>query len=296
MTRTVDTVGSQQPLAAMGGRGAGAAPVAATVALLGAGKMAEALIAGWLRTGTLTPGQIRAANRRDRDRLRELTTRYGIATPAGKAELLDGADVVILAVKPADAATAMAEAAPLLTGRELVVSVMAGVQLARLQAGLAGHPHLVRAMPNTSCSLAAGTTALCPAPGCAPARMDLARQLFDPLGVTIDVIEDLFDAVTAVSGSGPAYVYLLAEAVMDAARTLGLSDEAARLLTAQTILGAGRMLLDEGADPVELRRRVTSPGGTTAAALSVLEQAGVAARVQEAVRRAAARSAELARS
>nr|MBO2508224.1 pyrroline-5-carboxylate reductase [Bacillota bacterium] len=161
-------------------------------------------------------------------------------------------------------------------------------------AGLGGHPRVGGAMPNTSCSLGAGATALCPGRDVPAEAMETARRLFDPLGVTVDITEDLFDAVTAVSGSGPAYVYLLAEAVIEAARSLGLTDEAARLLTAQTILGAGRMLLAEDADPRELRRRVTSPGGTTAAALAVLEQAGVVARVHEAVRRAAARSAELA--
>lgn len=266
-----------------------------TVALLGAGKMAEALIMGWLETGTLAPGQIRAGNRRDRDRLEDLAGRYGIETTDRKSRLLAGADVVVLAVKPADAPAAMAEAAPFLTRCQLVVSVMAGVPLASLQEGLGGHPSVVRAMPNTSCSLGAGATALCPAPGCAPEAVSLARRLFDPLGVTVDITEDLFDAVTAVSGSGPAYVYLLAEAVISAAQALGLAGDAARLLTAQTILGAGRMLLADDADPAELRRRVTSPGGTTAAALAVLDQAGVAAWLHEAVRRAAARSAELAR-
>ncbi|HEX6989202.1 MAG TPA: pyrroline-5-carboxylate reductase [Bacillota bacterium] len=296
MTRTVDMPAFGPEARAGRVEDGGAAMDGVTVTLVGAGKMAEALIAGWLRTATLTPRQIRAGNRRDRRRLRRLAGRYGVVTATRKARLLDGADVVVLAVKPADAAAAMAEAAPYLTRRQVVVSVMAGVRLARLAEGLGGHRNLVRAMPNTSCSLAAGATALCPGPDCDPHAVDLARRLFDPLGVTVDVSEDLFDAVTAVSGSGPAYVYLLAEAVIDAARALGLSDQAARLLTAQTILGAGRMLLGEGADPAELRRRVTSPGGTTAAALAVLEEAGTAAQLHQAVQQAAARSAELAHS
>src|SRR5690606_29701680 len=150
-------------------------------------------------------------NRRDRRRLGDLASRYGVVTASEKARLLDGAQVVVLAVKPVDAAAAMAEALPFLSGSEMMVSVLAGVRLARLAEGLSGHRNLVRAMPNTSCSLAAGATALCPGPECDPGAVDLVRRLFNPLGVTVDISEDLFDAVTAVSGSGPAYVYLLAE-------------------------------------------------------------------------------------
>ncbi|HEY8552086.1 MAG TPA: pyrroline-5-carboxylate reductase [Thermaerobacter sp.] len=264
-----------------------------TVALIGAGKMAECLIAGWIEAG-LDPQAIAVTNRRNDRRLAELADRYGVRTHRDKAVVLHGARVVVMAVKPVDMAAALDQVAPHLDPGVAVVSVAAGIRLAAMARRLPGQPHLVRAMPNTASRLRQAVTALCAARTCSPAAFARVRWLFDQVGTTVEVGEEAFDAVTALSGSGPAYVYLLVEAMLEAARDLGLPDGVARDLAVGTVVGAGSMLRHTGLPPAELRRQVTSPNGTTAAAIAVLEEMDVPAAVRRAVNRAAARSAELA--
>ncbi|HEY8488786.1 MAG TPA: pyrroline-5-carboxylate reductase [Thermaerobacter sp.] len=263
------------------------------VALIGAGKMAECLIAGWIAAG-LDPQSLAVTNRRNDQRLAELAGRYGIRTHRDKAAVLAGAQVVVMAVKPADMATALEQVAPHLEAGAAVVSVAAGIRLQDLAQRLPGHPDLVRAMPNTASRLRQSVTALCAGPACSRRAFDRVRDLFQRVGATVEVGEEAFDAVTALSGSGPAYIYLLVEAMLAAAQDLGLPAEVARELAVWTVVGAGSMLRETGLPPEELRRQVTSPNGTTAAALAVLEEMAVPAAVRRAVSRAAARSAELA--
>lgn len=264
------------------------------IALIGAGKMAECLIAGWLASGRVAPDQIAVTNRRNDERLQELQATYGVRTHREKKEVLAGASVVVVAVKPGDMAEALRQLSPWLAPGTTVVSVAAGVRLAAMSALLPQTRSLVRAMPNTASRLRQSVTALCRGEHCPAEDFYRVRELFDLVGATVEVGEDDFDAVTALSGSGPAYVYLLVEAMLEAARDLGLPEPVARELTVWTVLGAGHMLRHTGLAPAELRRQVTSPNGTTAAALAVLEEMNVPAAVRRAVNRAAARAAELA--
>ena len=266
---------------------------AVPVALVGAGKMAECLIAGWVAAG-IAPEQIAVTNRRNDRRLEELAGRYGVRVAREKRQVLEGARVVVAAVKPADMADALRQAAPWLAPEVTVVSVAAGVRLDALARLLPGIPNLVRAMPNTASRLRQSVTALCAGGACHREAFAAVRGLFDLVGATVEIGEEAFDAVTALSGSGPAYVYLLVEAMLEAARDLGLPDAVARELAVGTVLGAGSMLRHTGLPPAELRRQVTSPNGTTAAALAVLEEMNMPAAVRRAVNRAAARAAELA--
>ncbi|EKP95669.1 pyrroline-5-carboxylate reductase [Thermaerobacter subterraneus] len=263
------------------------------VALIGAGKMAECLIAGWVDAG-FDPQALAVTNRRNDQRLAELAARYGVRAERDKGAVLAGAQVVLMAVKPADMAVALEQVAPYLDPGAVVVSVAAGIRLEDMARRLPGRRHLVRAMPNTASRLRQSVTALCAAPGCSEEAFARVRRLFDLVGATVEVDESAFDAVTALSGSGPAYVYLLVEAMLTAAHELGLPAEVARQLAVWTVVGAGSMLRDTGLPPEELRRQVTSPNGTTAAALAVLEEMAVPDAVRRAVHRAAARSAELA--
>lgn len=268
--------------------------VAERIAVLGAGRMAEALVAGWTAAG-VPPAAIAVTNRSDDARLARLAERYGVRVTRDRRSLVHGASVLVVAVKPADVPAALAPVRERLAPDVTVVSVAAGVRLRALRALLGDGPGVVRAMPNTACRVRQAATALAAEDGDGPA-LERARRLFAPLGAVVTVPEEQLDAVTALSGSGPAYVYLLAEAMEAAARDLGLDPAVARQLVAATILGAGRMLLEEGADPAALRAQVTSPRGTTAAALEVLMgEADLPGAVRRAVLRAAARAAELAR-
>lgn len=264
-----------------------------SIALIGAGKMAECLVAGWI-SGGIDAKQIAVTNRRNDARLQELAERYGVRTSRHKQEVLAGATVVIMAVKPPDMAVALEQVRPWLEPEASVVSVAAGVRLTTMARLLPGTRNLVRAMPNTASRLRQAVTALARGPRCTVDSFAAVRHLFDVVGATVEVNEEAFDAVTAVSGSGPAYVYLLVEALLDAAKDLGLSEAVARELAVWTVLGAGSMLRETGLPPAELRQQVTSPNGTTAAAVAVLEEMNMPAAVRRAVHRAAARAAELA--
>lgn len=265
----------------------------ATIGFIGAGNMAEALIAGWRQAGV--PGTaLRACNYSDRARLARLADQYGISVSANKEAVVVGVDLVVLAVKPVNAAVATAELAPLLSPNTTVVSVMAGIPLADLRQGLGGHRRLLRAMPNTGCRVGQGVTALCAAADCDDTAVNLARDLFGQVGTAVMVEEAWFDAVTAVSGSGPAYVYLLVEAMIDAGISLGLPADVARTLAVDTVIGAGAMLAVTDRHPSALRNEVVSPGGTTAAALRVMEDGNVPTTLRRAVQRAAERAGELA--
>jgi pyrroline-5-carboxylate reductase len=265
-----------------------------SVALIGAGNMAEALLRGLLGTGTLAPHRCIVANKRNDERLGRLAAQWGVRTTRDKGRLMREGDVVILAVKPHDVPEVLGEIAPHARPRHLVVSVAAGVSLDTIERWLHGVP-AVRTMPNTSTAVNASATALCAGRWAGGSHLEIARAMFEAVGRVVVVPEPLFDAVTGLSGSGPAYVYLLAEAMVEAGMRAGLDRETALDLVSQTVLGAGKMLAETGQDPAALRARVTSPNGTTMAGVRALEERGFPDAVREAVGRATARSRELRR-
>jgi pyrroline-5-carboxylate reductase len=262
------------------------------IGFIGAGNMAEALIGG-LRDAGLDGRQIVATNRSRRERLEHLKTAWGITTTVSKAEVSAAADTLVLAMKPADLDQAMRELRPHVTDRHLIISLLAGVKCASVERYVDGRP-VIRAMPNLSAAVLASTTALAYGRHASVSHRAGAKSLFDRVGHTVDVSEDAMDAVTAVAGSGPAYVYLFMEALIEAGIHAGLTDKVARDLAVQTVFGAAKLVKDTGSDPAELRRRVTSPGGTTMAALTVLEARGFKVAIGDAVRQAIRRAAELA--
>ena len=266
---------------------------AGQIAFIGGGNMARSLIGGLIGRGT-PPGDIRvvAPSLSTREALQR---DFGVATFESAAEAVRGTDVWMFAVKPQvmpGVCGELAEAAR--ATRPLAVSVAAGITTAQMERWLGGEAAVVRAMPNTPSMLGAGVTGLF-----ANARVDEAgRERADAVlataGATVWIgDESLMDSVTAASGSAPAYVFLLAEAMEDAAIAQGLPADSARTLVLQTILGAARMLTESGESPSELRRRVTSPGGTTHAAITTFEEGGLRELVGRAMGRAADRGREL---
>jgi pyrroline-5-carboxylate reductase len=214
--------------------------------------------------------------------------------PSG-AWAVGDADVVVVAVKPGDVATALEAALPALRDDALVLSIAAGVTIGALEAAVPGRP-VVRAMPNTPALVRCGACAVAPGTNATDAHLELAERLLGSVGVVVRLDEKLLDAVTGLSGSGPAYVFLVAEALTEAGVLVGLPRDVASRLVVQTLLGSAT-LLAEGADgPEALRAAVTSPGGTTAAGLHALEHAGVRAALLDAVVAATRRSQELGRS
>ena len=263
-----------------------------TVGIIGAGNMADALVRGLLGRGVVTPERCLVTNRSNDARLARFAREWAVVTTRDKTRLLRESDVIVLAVKPADVADVLGEIAPQMETRHLVVSVAAGVPLETIEAKL-GAAAVVRAMPNTSTAVGASATAVCAGRRAGEAHVRVVRALFEAVGRVVVVPERFFDAVTGLSGSGPAYVYLLAEAMVEAAEREGLEREVALELVSQTVLGAGKMLVETGDDPAVLRARVTSPGGTTMAGVEALVDGGFLATVARAIARATRRAGEL---
>jgi len=264
------------------------------IAFIGGGHMTTSLIGG-LRSGGMPAGDITVADPVV-GQLERLRHEFGVRGTHDNAAAASGADLVVLAVKPQDMATAARSlAAAAGDGRRVVVSIAAGIRLANLATWLGGHVPVVRAMPNRPALIGAGITAACAGPGVSETERARGEWVLAAAGPVVWLDdESQMDAVTAVSGSGPAYFFLLIEAIEDAGVTLGLPRETARRLAVQTALGSARMAA-EGTDPPELlREQVTSRGGTTAAALAVLESADLRGIFARAIDAAARRSAELA--
>lgn len=265
-----------------------------TLTFIGAGNMARSLIGGLISDGW-DPARIRAADpAADRLKAEGLLPQIELTTDNGAA--VAGAEVVILAVKP----QVMREVARSLANqvqahRPLVVSIAAGIRLSDLSRWLKGYKALVRCMPNTPALLQSGATALYASKDVSDEQRGLAETILRAVGLTLWVDdEQAMDAVTALSGSGPAYFFLLMEVLQAAGERLGLTGDTARLLTLQTAFGAAKMALESSDDAAELRRRVTSPGGTTEAALDTLETGGIRELVGRAVDAAHARARQLA--
>ena len=267
---------------------------ASVIGLLGAGNMAEALVRALLTSNLATPATVIAYDPREERRLL-FQQHLGVRAALSAEEVLDAADVVILAFKPQDAETALRPIQGRFQARHLVVSILAGTSTRYLEALLPTGVRVVRVMPNLLLAVGAGAAGLSPGRAACEADVAFVKQMFEASGRALVVPEDLLDAVTALSGSGPAYFFYLIEALVEGAANLGLPPDIARELAEATCLGAGKLLLERGGDPAQWRQRVTSKGGTTEAALQVLEQAHVRQAFVQAVAAAARRSRELGR-
>ena len=263
------------------------------VAIIGAGQMAEALLSGLLAARVVDPGSVFATDvspeRRDL-----FKQRWGVQVGADNRAAASWADIVVLAVKPQAIDGVLQDLAPALD-RQLVISIAAGISIARLACRLGTRPRIVRAMPNAPALVREGATALALGPGVTDADGRAARTMFEAVGRVVIVEESLMAAVTGLSGSGPAYVFMAIEALADGGVKMGLSRPVAELLAAQTMAGAARMLMETGEHPGRLKDRVASPGGTTIAGLHRLEQGGLRATLIDAVEAATRRAEELGR-
>jgi pyrroline-5-carboxylate reductase len=263
-----------------------------TIAFLGTGNMAEAILKGLLRAGTAKPEGIIATGRRA-ERLEELQRAYGIRTTQDNLAAAREADIIVLAVKPQAMDKLVVQVAPALDHRKLIISVAAGVPIAALERRLGAGARIIRTMPNTPSLVGAGACALARGEHASEEDLAVASRIFQAVGTTTVVEENLLDAVTGLSGSGPAYVFLVIEALSDAGVKVGLPRYTALKLAAQTVLGSAQLLIETNAHPGQLKDQVTSPGGTAIAGLHTLEAGGLRTTLINAVEAATRRAREL---
>jgi pyrroline-5-carboxylate reductase len=262
----------------------------ARLAILGAGKIGESLLAGLLSSDWT---DVVVTGRRE-ERVEELRERYGVQATLSNPEAISGADIVVIAVKPQDIDALLGEIAPVVSPEQTVLSIAAAIRTSVIEQRLADGVPVVRAMPNAPSTVHEGIAGICAGAHAGDENLALAEDVLAHLGRVVRLPEPAMDAVTAVSGSGPAYFALLAEAMIEAGILLGLSREVSTQLVVQTMLGTAKLLRDEKMHPVDLREAVTSPGGTTIRAIRVLEQEGVRAAFLNAIQAAMERSRELA--
>ncbi|MEI9941433.1 MAG: pyrroline-5-carboxylate reductase [Pseudomonadota bacterium] len=262
------------------------------IGLLGAGNMAGALIRGLLASKTLRPEQIRASDLRA-DQLTLLEESYGIETHRDNSELLAWANVVVLAVKPQVIGQVLEQLSTQIHADTLLISIAAGVPLSAIEARLPDGTRVLRAMPNTAAIALASATGIAPGSHASPEDIRFAQALFDAVGRSVVLDESALDAVTGLSGSGPAYVMLIIDALADGGVKVGLNRETALILAAQTVYGSAKLLLETGEHPGRLKDMVTSPGGTTIAGLHALEAGGLRHTLMNAVEVATRRATEL---
>jgi pyrroline-5-carboxylate reductase len=262
---------------------------------LGAGNMARALLRGCLVRAGLAPEHL-AATDVSPAALAQLTAEHAIRTFASNAEATAWASVIVLAVKPQVLPAVLFEIAPAITPDKLVISIVAGVPSERIVEQLGGHARVVRAMPNTPAIVGEGATAIVGGRDAAPEDLAVAEELFRSVGIVVRVAESMMDAVTGLSGSGPAYAFMAIEALSDAGVRAGLPRDVALKLSAQTLLGAAKLAIETGEHPGRLKDMVTSPAGTTIAGVAALERAGFRHALLAAVEAATARSKELGNS
>jgi pyrroline-5-carboxylate reductase len=263
-----------------------------TVGFVGAGNMGEALIKGLLAANLVPAEAIHATDVR-LERLKELGRQYGIQVSSDNGDLVRRADIVILAVKPQIMDAVLREIAPVVTRRKLLISIAAGVSTAKIRALLREDARLIRVMPNTPALVLEGATAIAKADGLEAGDLDTAGEIFSAVGRVVVLSEDLMDAVTGLSGSGPAYVAVAIESLADGGVRMGLDRATAMTLATQTVLGAAKLLLETGMHPGALKDMVCSPGGTSIAGVAALEDGGLRATFIKAVERATQRSREL---
>lgn len=268
------------------------------IGFLGAGNLAEALIKGLISSGSVLPGHIMASDRMS-ERLVHMAESFEVKVFNKNFEVARNADIIFLTVKPQDTMHVLAEIAPEIEQGKLLISAAAGITTERItdalkNAGLKHFVPIVRAMPNTPATIRKAATAICAGPGAGKSHLELAAALFLTVG-TVTFIEDesLMDAVTGLSGSGPAYVFLFMEALIEGGVKLGLPKETAKSLAMQTVLGAAAYAMESAKELADLRKMVTSPGGTTMEGLKKLGEGGFCEIIEQAVEAATKRSKEL---
>jgi pyrroline-5-carboxylate reductase len=265
-----------------------------TLAVLGTGMMGSALVHGLIHAGTMPSANLRLFDaHKDKAAALAATAGAGAIASASALAAVAQADLILIAVKPPMVSEVLAGISEALSPHQLVISIAAGVRLAAMEALLPPNTPVIRTMPNTPALVGCGATALCRGSHATEDHLTLAQSLFASVGISVEVPERLLDAVTGLSGSGPAYLYLIIEALTDGGVKEGLPRATARLLAAQTVLGAAQMVLASDQHPAQLKDNVTTPGGTTIAALHVLESAGLRGVLMDAVHTAAERSREL---
>lgn len=263
------------------------------IAFIGAGSMAEAIIVGMLRKQLVASEQIYVTNKSDIERLKNLKRTYDVITDVDKARVIKDANIVILSMKPQDVEEAVTDIKPFLTDDQLVISVIAGVSTERIQQLLEKEVPIIRAMPNTSASIGLSGTAISSGSLATTKHIEVAKQLFDTIGLTVIVDEKDMHIVTAISGSGPAYIYYLVEAMEEAAVAAGCDSKIANDLIVQMIKGASEMLKTSNKSAKQLREEITSPAGTTEAGLKTLATYNFQEALQACVNSARERSIEL---
>ncbi len=254
--------------------------------------MAEALMRGLIQTGVVEPGKIVLVNRENQARIEKLVQTWGVAA-INKDQLVDRADILLLAVKPKDVAAVMAELGPKLKQEQILISVAAGIPTAFLESFCASAVQVIRAMPNTSCTVQASATAISKGRFAQEQSLHLAANLFAAVGSVEVVDEDKQNLITGLSGSGPAYVYYLVEALEQAGAELGLPSHSALQLATQTVYGAAKMLVQTGEKAMDLRAKVSSPGGTTLAGLKAMSEYGFSQAIFAGVKAATTRAKEI---
>ncbi|MDA8443140.1 MAG: pyrroline-5-carboxylate reductase, partial [Peptococcaceae bacterium] len=249
-------------------------------------------VRGLIQSNTAKPQNILVTGKPDSERVTKLVELWGVARSTNR-EVADRADVIIIAVKPKDVASVMEEIGFLLQANQLVISVAAGIPTAFIEGFCSNKVQVIRSMPNTSSTVLASATAVCKGKYAGPDAEDLAVELFASVGMVQRVNEEKLDVITGLSGSGPAYVYLMIEALGTAGVQLGLDEDMALALATQTVFGAAKMLLETGENPSTLRQAVSSPGGTTLAGLKALAAHGFNDALREGVKAATNRAREM---
>jgi len=262
------------------------------IAFVGSGFMGGALIRGLVESGAVKPSNITATDPRE-SVLKNLAKELGIKTSSDNSEAVADAGIVVLAVKPQVLESVVKSLKGKLGRKKLIISIAAGVKTGAVAQWLSSGAKVVRAMPNMGATIGLSATALCAGDAANEVDIAIARQIFDSVGESVVVEEKLMDAVTGLSGSGPAFVFAFLEGLIDAGVRCGLTRETATVLARQTLYGAAKMARDLGEHPSLLKERITSPGGTTIAGLTVLEEAGFRGLIIRAVEKAVERSKEL---
>jgi pyrroline-5-carboxylate reductase len=267
----------------------------APIAFLGAGQMAEACIRGLLRAELIRAGAVWVSDIRA-ERCRHLADQLGVQPATSNLAAVEAAETIFVSVKPQDVPRLLDEIGADVGREQLVISIAAGVTLRALERRLPHRPPVIRVMPNTPALVQSGMAVLAPGEGVSPDQEQVALRIFNAVGRALVLPERHLDAVTALSGSGPAFLAVVAEALSDAGVRVGLPRDVAHLLAAQTMLGTGRMLADTGLHPALLKEAVTSPGGTAIAGVHAMERGGVRALLMDAIVAATERSAALGRA
>jgi len=263
------------------------------VAILGAGKMGGILLDAFLKNHLLQPSQV-SATVRHAERAETLSARWGVAVGTDNLSAAESADIILLGVKPAQVADVVQEIRPVLHAGQIVISFAASVHTSAIEAAAGCPLAVIRSMPNTPSAVGEGVTALCAGIHAGPDAIGIAQRIFATVGRTVIVDEKHMDAVTGLSGSGPAFLYIVIEALAEAGVNVGLPRDVATLLAAQTTLGAARMVVETGAHPALLKDEVTTPAGCTVDGILELEQGGLRVTLIKAVKRSTQRARELA--